>query len=137
MHILLAENQAQNGSAVHSLLALAGHLVTRADSPAQALAILDLGSFPMVVIHGREADWDGLDFCHEIKARQRDQYIYTLVLAEPGQEAFGNVVDDLIHSPIDHRTFLASLALADRWLNKHGGRLLPGVPCPDMASVCA
>jgi len=137
MHILLAENQAQNGSAVQSLLALAGHLVTRADSPAQALAILDMGGFPIVVVHGREADWDGLDFCHEIKARQRDQYIYTLVLAEPGQEAFGNVVDDLIDSPIDHRSFLASLALANRWLNKHGGRLLPGLPFLDTGTICA
>lgn len=135
MHILLAENQAQNGSAVQSLLALAGHLVTRAETPAVALAILDMGAFPMVVIHGREADWDGLGFCHEIKARQRDQYIYTLVLAEPGQEAYGIAVDDLIGCPFDHRIFRASLALADRWLRQHGTR--PGLPCAVLASVCA
>jgi len=137
MHILLAENQVQNGSAVQSLLALAGHLVTRADSPAHALAILDQGAFPMVVIHGRETDWDGLDFCHQIKARQREQYIYTLILAEPGQEAFGIVVDDLLYSPFDHRTFLASLALADRWLGQHGGRTLQGLPFANLGSICA
>ncbi|WP_306600351.1 hypothetical protein [Geothrix sp. 21YS21S-2] len=137
MHILLAENQALKGSAVQSLLALAGHLVTRADSPAHALTILDLGAFPMVIIHGREADWDGLEFCHEIKARQRDHYIYTLVLAEPGQEADGIGVDDLLDSPFDGRTFLASLALAERWLNKHGAPLFPGLPFSDIGHVCA
>lgn len=122
MHILLAENLEQNGPAVRSILAEAGHSVTRACSCADALGILAQGAFPVVVIHERSPQWDGLDFCRQIKAWQGGAYIYTLLLAEPGQDVDDTSVDDIQAYPSDAVTLLESLQFAERWLTRDDRR---------------
>lgn len=122
MRILLAQDEAHNGSKVQMLLELAGHSVHRVTSGAQAIAAFQADPFPVIVADLENARPNGYELCRHIRARLPSEYVYIILLVASGtefrfQEAEAAQVDDVLAIPVEADILRARIRVAERILH--------------------
>lgn len=125
MRILLAEDDPNSGRRLQLLLELAGHVVVRAHSGAEAFARFEEDPFPVVVADLELKAMDGYELCRRIRARTEVEYVYVILLAREGasfrlEDAEAAEVDDVLRMPVDAETLRTRLRVARRLKDLYG-----------------
>lgn len=125
MRILLAEDNPCTGSRIQLLLEMAGHDVVRVTSGAEAFACFETNPFPVIVADLAFPGLNGFELCRQIRARQKAEYVYIIILVSPDrefrfQEAEAADVDDVLLLPVGADILRARLRVADRMLHLYG-----------------
>ncbi|HEX9081039.1 MAG TPA: response regulator [Holophagaceae bacterium] len=120
MRILLAEDNPN--LKVQVLLEMAGHTVVRAATAAQALIFHSEAPFPVVVADLSIPGLNGYELSRMIRSRTKVEYVYIILLVEPGQEfrfeeAQAAEVDDVLPLPVEPDLLRARLRVAKRMLD--------------------
>lgn len=122
MRILLVEDRSRTGSQLSFLIERAGHTVLHAASGKQALACHEADPFPVIIADLCFPDLDGFELCRQVRDRARSEYVYVILLVEPGKafpydQAEAAEVDDVLERPVNADALRARLRVAERMLN--------------------
>jgi len=123
MRILLAEDNPHGGNRnrLQLLLEMIGHNVERVTSGTEAFAQFEAEPFPVVIADLAFPDLDGFELCRRIRARQKAEYVYIIILVPPDtgfrfREAESADVDDVLLLPVEPDILRARLRVAERML---------------------
>ncbi|HNX30499.1 MAG TPA: response regulator [Holophaga sp.] len=123
MRILLAEDNPHGGNRnrLQLLLEMIGHTVERVTSGTEAFAQFEAEPFPVVIADLAFPDLDGFELCRRIRARQKAEYVYIIILVPPDtgfrfREAESADVDDVLLLPVEPDILRARLRVAERML---------------------
>jgi DNA-binding response OmpR family regulator len=124
MRTLIADDDAITRMLLNSTLTKLGHEVHEAGDGMEALKEWSSGEFSFVI-----SDWlmprlDGLDLCRGIRAEQREDYTYIVLLtSNSGKanhlEAMNAGADDFISKPFERDVVLSRVRVAERILGLH------------------
>jgi CheY-like chemotaxis protein len=124
MKILIADDDDITRLLLNSALTKLGHDVHEAANGREALDAWHGGEFPFIISDWMMPDLDGLEFCHRIRAEQRADYTYIVLLTSRSGttnylEAMTAGVDDFITKPVEKDAFAARVRVAERILGMH------------------
>jgi diguanylate cyclase (GGDEF)-like protein len=123
MKVLIAESQAENRHSLQEALDGWGYQVASAESPAEALGVVQREAPPAMVILGSLADQTAVNqLCRSIREFGEKPYIYILLLAERGQsehilEVLESGADDYLTTPYHSLELKARLRAGKRILD--------------------
>ncbi len=122
MRILIVDDEEISLKVLKFALEDAGHEVDVARDGREALAAMANGEHQLVI-----SDWEmpapnGLDLCRAVRSRQRDKYVYFILLtARSGSashvEGLAAGADDFITKPFDPDELIAHVRVAQRILS--------------------
>ena len=118
-HVLLVDDDDLVRARLTALLTLAGYEVYPARSGTEALAILATTPCQMVLTDWQMPDMDGLDLCRALRLRDKEGYIYVLLLTVRGTSAdvvrgLAAGADDYVIKGACAEEILARLAVGKR-----------------------
>lgn len=122
MNILIVDDDPTSRIVLDATLKKLGHQVTTAKNGAEALAVLDKGSVSLFISDMVMPGVDGLELCRRIRATNRSQYTYIILLTSVAGK-YGYLVgmragaDDFVVKPFDEELLAARLVVAERILN--------------------
>src|SRR5689334_14918105 len=87
MNILIVDDDATSRILLQATLKKLGHEVTVAKNGLEALAIFDRGHVPLIISDMVMPEMDGLKLCQKIRAANRSQYTYIILLTTVGGRA--------------------------------------------------
>jgi CheY-like chemotaxis protein len=124
MKTLIADDDDITRLLLSSALTKLGHDVQEASNGREALAAWRSGEFPFIISDWMMPDLDGLEFCRRIRAEQRAQYTYIVLLtSRAGKtnylDAMSAGADDFITKPFEKDSFAARVRVAERILDLH------------------
>ena len=124
MKILIADDNAMTRMLLTSTLTKLGHEVHAVADGRQALEAWQSGEFPFVISDWMMPDFDGLEFCRRIRASQREEYTYIVLLTSNSGKAnhlegMNAGADDFITKPIEKEALAARVRVAERILGLH------------------
>lgn len=124
MKVLIADDDAIIRLLLRSALTKLGHEVHEAANGREAWAAWQGGGFSLVITDWMMPDLDGLDFCRRIRAEERADYGYIILLtSRSGKsnylEAMNAGADDFVTKPFDKDDFAARVRVAERILGLH------------------
>lgn len=124
MDILIAEDDTTSRLSLEMTLRKLGHQVTAVDNGRAALEAWQRQPFPLLISDWMMPGLDGLELCRAIRATQRQQYTYILMLTALGGKTnylagMEAGADDFITKPFDEDLLQARLHAACRFLRLH------------------
>ncbi len=124
MNILIAEDDGVTRLLLRSALAKLGHDVHEATNGRDAWEAWLTGEYSLIISDWLMPDLDGLEFCSRIRATERVDYTYIILLtSRSGKtnylEAMGAGADDFLTKPLEKDTFAARIRVAERILGLH------------------
>jgi DNA-binding response OmpR family regulator len=124
MKTLIAEDDDVTRLLLSSTLRKLGHDVHGATNGREAWEAWHAGEFSLVISDWMMPDLDGLEFCRRIRAEQRADYTYIVLLtSRSGKtnylEAMTAGADDFITKPFEKDAFAARVRVAERILGLH------------------
>src|SRR5687767_12695781 len=123
MKILIAEDDPVSVKILQFTLQSWGHEVVVASNGEDAWLKFDADPVRVIVSDWMMPGIDGLELCRRIRARERTDYAYFILLTanNPGREnvrtAMEAGVDDFLHKPLDREAILMRLRVAERILD--------------------
>src|SRR5882762_3915551 len=121
MKILIVDDDATSRIVLQATLKKLDHEVTVAKNGFEAMVQFDKGHIPMVISDMVMPGIDGLNLCRKIRAANRSQYTYIILLTSVAGKS-GYLVglragaDDFISKPFDEDLLAARLIVAERLL---------------------
>jgi sigma-B regulation protein RsbU (phosphoserine phosphatase) len=108
-------------SLIELFLSSRGYEVRRAGDGVEALALLRVGGFQLLVTDWNMPRMDGIALCREARALERDTYLYAIMLTASGDEdtlvaAMEAGADDFLAKPLRPAELGARLRAAERVL---------------------
>jgi DNA-binding response OmpR family regulator len=124
MNVLVADDDEIIRLLLSSALTKAGHNVHQATNGREAWDAWHDGQFPLVISDWIMPDLDGLEFSRRIRAEQRSDYTYIVLLtSRTGTtnylEAMTAGADDFITKPFEKDALAARVRVAERILGLH------------------
>jgi DNA-binding response OmpR family regulator len=124
MKTLIAEDDDITRLLLSSALKKLGHDVYAATNGREAWDAWQGGEFSLIISDWVMPDLDGLEFCRRIRAEQRAEYTYVILLtSRSGKtnylEAMTAGADDFITKPFEKDAFAARVRVAERILGLH------------------
>jgi CheY-like chemotaxis protein len=124
MKTLIAEDDDVTRLLLSSTLKRLGHDVHAATNGREAWDAWQGGEFSLIISDWVMPDLDGLEFCRRIRAEQRADYTYIILLtSRSGKtnylEAMTAGADDFITKPFEKDGFAARVRVAERILGLH------------------
>ncbi len=124
MNVLVADDDGITRLLLSSALRKMGHYVCETQTGAEAWEMWRKESQPLVISDWMMPGMDGLEFCRRIRAEQRSQLTYVILLtARAGKENYlegmDAGVDDFIVKPFEKEQFAAHVRVATRILALH------------------
>jgi len=124
MNVLVADDDDIIRLLLSSALAKLGHNVHQATGGREAWEAWHSGQFPLVISDWMMPDLDGLEFCRRVRAEQRADYTYIVLLtSRAGKtnylEAMTAGADDFITKPFQKDALAARVRVAERILGLH------------------
>src|SRR6266446_220269 len=122
MNILIVDDDSTSRILLSATLKKLGHQVTAASSAEEVLAALESGHVPLLISDLVMPGLNGLDLCRRIRAANRPQYTYIILLTSVSGKS-GYLVgmkagaDDFLSKPLDQDLLAARLVAAERILN--------------------
>lgn len=122
MKILIVDDDPSSRMALDLVLREMGHEVTLASAGGEALRLFEKGNVPVLISDWLMPDLDGLELCRRIRAANRPQYTYVLLLTVVGGrigylEGMRAGADDFITKPFDREILGSRLVVAERILS--------------------
>lgn len=124
MKTLIADDDDVTRLLLSSALRTLGHDVHQANNGREAWDTWQGGEFSLIISDWMMPDLDGLEFCRRIRAEQRADYTYIILLtSRSGKtnylEAMTAGADDFITKPFEKDAFAARVRVAERILGLH------------------
>lgn len=124
MNVLVADDDDIIRLLLSCALTKIGHNVHEATNGREAWDAWHGGQFPLVISDWMMPDLDGLQFCRRIRAEQRANYTYIVLLtSRSGKtnylEAMNAGADDFITKPFEKDALAARVRVAERILGLH------------------
>ena len=124
MNTLIADDDDITRLLLSSALTKLGHEVHEATNGREALDAWQGGGFSLIITDWMMPDLDGLEFCRRIRAEERADYTYIVLLtSRSGKtdylEAMGAGADDFVTKPFEKDDFAARVRVAERILGLH------------------
>jgi CheY-like chemotaxis protein len=124
MNVLIADDDSITRLLLASVLRRLGHNVDAAENGGKAWECWQRRHQSLVISDWMMPDLDGLEFCRRIRASERSDFTYIILLtARAGKnnylEAMEAGVDDFISKPFDKEQLAARVHVADRILSLH------------------
>jgi CheY-like chemotaxis protein len=124
MNVLVADDDGIIRLLLSSALTKLGHVVHEATNGREAWDAWHGGKFSFIISDWMMPDLDGLEFCRRIRAEQRADYAYIILLtSRSGKtnylEAMNAGADDFITKPFEKDAFAARVRVAERILRLH------------------
>jgi DNA-binding response OmpR family regulator len=124
MNVLVADDDGVIRLLLSSALTKLGHTVHEATNGREAWDAWRGGEFSLVISDWMMPDLDGLEFCRRIRAEQRADYTYIVLLtSRSGKtnylEAMNAGADDFITKPFEKDALAARVGAAERILRLH------------------
>jgi DNA-binding response OmpR family regulator len=124
MKTLIADDDDITRLLLSSALTKLGHDVHEAINGREAWEAWRSGDFSLIISDWMMPDLDGLEFCRRIRAEQRSDYTYIVLLtSRSGKtnylEAMTAGADDFITKPFEKDAFAARVRVAERILGLH------------------
>jgi CheY-like chemotaxis protein len=124
MKTLIAEDDDIARLLLTSVLTKLGHEVEQARNGREALGAWQGGEFPLIISDWMMPNLDGLEFCRRIRAEQRADFSYIILLtSRTGKtnylEAMAAGADDFISKPYEREELAARVRVAERILGLH------------------
>jgi DNA-binding response OmpR family regulator len=124
MKVLIADDDDVTRLLLRSALTKLGHEVHQANNGGDAWDAWSAGDFSIIVSDWMMPGLDGLEFCRRIRAEQRGDYTYVVLLtSRSGKtnylEAMTAGVDDFITKPFEKDALAARIRVAERILGLH------------------
>ncbi len=122
MNILIVDDDPTSRIVLGATLKKLGHKVTAASSADEVLTALENGHVPLLISDLVMPGLNGLDLCRRIRAANRPQYTYIILLTVVSGKS-GYLVgmkagaDDFLVKPFDEDMLAARLVAAERILN--------------------
>jgi len=122
MKILIVDDDPTSRILLGATLKKLGHQVATASSADEVLAALESGPVPLLISDMMMPGMNGLELCRRIRAANRPQYTYIILLTTVSGKS-GYLVgmkagaDDFITKPLDEDMLAARLVAAERLLN--------------------
>ena len=122
MNILIVDDDPTSRIVLSATLKKLGHQVTSASSAEEVLTALESGPVPLLISDMVMPGLNGLDLCRHIRAANRPQYTYIILLTSVTGKS-GYLVgmkagaDDFLSKPLDPDLLAARLVAAERILN--------------------
>src|SRR5882724_10457421 len=122
MNILIVDDDPTSRIVLGATLKKLGHTVTAASTADEVLAALESGHVPLLISDLVMPGTNGLDLCRRIRAANRPQYTYIILLTAVSGKS-GYLVgmkagaDDFLVKPFDKDMLAARLVAAERILN--------------------
>jgi sigma-B regulation protein RsbU (phosphoserine phosphatase) len=136
MKILIADDDAVAASILELTLERMGHETVVTRSGTEAWETFDRDPVRVVVSDWMMPGFDGLEFCHKVRARPKTPYTYFILLtalstsAENYDLAARAGVDDFLTKPVHRSAIQMRLRVADRilWFTKEVRQLKQLIP---------
>ena len=124
MKTLIAEDDDVTRLLLAAALTKLGHEVHQTNNGREAWDAWYKGEFSFIISDWMMPDFDGLEFCRRVRAEQRAEYTYIVLLtARSGKtnylEAMTAGADDFITKPFEKEKFAARVRVAERILGLH------------------
>jgi len=124
MNVIVADDDDIIRLLLSSALTKLGHSVHQATNGREAWEAWHGGQFPLVISDWMMPDLDGLEFCRRVRAEQRADYTYIVLLtSRAGKtnylEAMTAGADDFITKPFQKDALAARVRVAERILGLH------------------
>src|SRR5258708_14906626 len=122
MNILIVDDDATSRLVLEATVKKLGQQVTGAKDGAEAWSAFEKGSVPVLISDMVMPGVDGLQLCRRIRATDRPQYTYIILLTTVTGK-YGYLVgmkagaDDFVTKPFDEELLAARLAVAERILH--------------------
>jgi sigma-B regulation protein RsbU (phosphoserine phosphatase) len=122
MNILIADDDPTSRIVLSATLKKLGHQVTVTRNGAEAWTVFENGNVPLLISDMVMPDVHGLELCRRIRAANRPNYTYIILLTSVGGQS-GYLVgmragaDDFINKPFDEEQLATRLVVAERILN--------------------
>ncbi len=122
MNILIVDDDPTTRILLNATLKKLGHQVSVASSAEEVLAAFERGPVPLLISDMVMPGMNGLDLCRHIRATNRPQYTYVILLTSVSGKS-GYLVgmnagaDDFLSKPFDEDMLAARLVAAERILN--------------------
>ena len=128
MKVLIADDDHITRLLLSSALTKLGHEVFEAPNGRDSWEAWCTGEYPLIISDWMMPDLDGLEFCRRIRAEQRPDYTYVILLTSlSGKtnylEAMHAGVDDFITKPFEKLELGARVRVAERILGLHANLL--------------
>ncbi len=125
MKTLIADDDAITRLLLSAALKKLGHDVQQATNGREAWEAWQGSEFPLIISDWMMPDLDGLEFCRRIRAEQRTDFTYIILLtSRTGKtnylEAMAAGADDFITKPYEKDELAARVRVAERILGLHG-----------------
>lgn len=121
MNIVIVDDDPSSRIILAATLKKLGHQVTSASSGVQVLEEFETGTVPVLITDMMMPDMNGLELCRRIRALNRPQYTYIILLTAMSCRT-GFLVgmkagaDDFLAKPLDEDMLAARLVAAERLL---------------------
>jgi CheY-like chemotaxis protein len=124
MKTLIADDDPITRLLLKSALTKLGHEVHEAANGREAWEAWHGGEFPLIISDWMMPDLDGLEFCRRIRAAQRADYTYIVLLTSRAGatnylEAMTAGADDFVTKPFEKEALAARVRVAERILGLH------------------
>ena len=124
MKTLIADDNAMTRLLLSSALGKLGHEVVEAVNGREAWDVWQAGGCSLIISDWMMPDLDGLEFCRRIRAEQREDFTYIILLTSlSGKtnylEAMAAGADDFVTKPFEKDAFAARVRVAERILGLH------------------
>lgn len=123
MNILIAEDEMVSRRLLEKYLTDNGHKVTAVSGGSEAWRIFLREKTRVIISDWRMPDLSGLDLCRRIRATNREDYTYFILLSgvsrtrENFMQAAQAGVDDFLSKPLNHDEIWMRLRVAERILS--------------------
>lgn len=123
MNILIAEDEKVSRRLLEKFLTENGHKVTSASGGKEAWQKFLQEKTRVIISDWRMPDLDGLDLCRRIRATNREDYTYFILLSSVSRtrdnfmQAARAGVDDFLSKPLNHDEIWMRLRVAERILS--------------------
>ena len=123
MNILIAEDEMVSRRLLEKFLTDVGHTVVSVSNGAEAWEKFSRKQARVIVSDWRMPDMDGLELCRKIRAEEREDYTYFILLSSVTRtvdnfmQAARAGVDDFLSKPLNHDEIWMRLRVAERILS--------------------
>jgi DNA-binding response OmpR family regulator len=123
MNILIAEDEMVSRRLLEKFLTENGHNVTAVSGGTEAWQYFLKEETRVIISDWRMPDLDGLDLCRRIRATNREDYTYFILLSSVSRtrdnflQAARAGVDDFLSKPLNHDEIWMRLRVAERILS--------------------
>jgi DNA-binding response OmpR family regulator len=119
MHILIADDEAVSRRLLQSYVQKWGYEVATAQNGAEAWALFEKGTYPVVITDWMMPEVDGLELVRRIRADPRPAYVYAILLTARSQkedlvQGMEAGADDFLTKPFDRDELRVRLRAAER-----------------------